>query len=101
MSIYKRKDTWWIQYTAPNGERIQRTAGTKNRQEAQELHDRLKAEAWRVKNVGAKPRYTWQDAVVRWVKEQGHKNSINTDISYCAGWMYTLMISFWMKLTLI
>jgi len=80
MSIYKRKETWWIQFTAPDGRRIQQTAGTQIKQEAQELHDRLKAEAWRVKNLGVKPRHTWQEAVIRWLKEQGHKNSIKTDV---------------------
>lgn len=79
MSIYKRKETWWIQYTAPNGERVQQSAGTKIKQEAQELHDQLKAEAWRVSRLGAKPRYTWQEAVVRWLTEQSHKKSIETD----------------------
>lgn len=79
MSIYKRKDTWWIQYTAPDGRRIQQTAGTQIKQEAQELHDKLKAEAWRVKNLGAKPRHIWQEAVVRWLTEQSHKKSIETD----------------------
>ena len=79
MSIYKRKETWWIQFTAPDGHRVQQTAGTLNKQEAQELHDRLKAEAWRVKNLGDKPRYTWQEAVIRWLNEQGHKKSIETD----------------------
>lgn len=82
MSIYQRgqNKTWWIQFTAPNGERIQRSAGTKIKQEAQELHDQWKAQAWREKRLGARPRYTWQEAVIRWVKEQGHKNSIKTDI---------------------
>ncbi len=79
MSIYKRKETWWIQYTAPDGRRVQQTAGTQIKQEAQELHDQLKAEAWRVKNLGDKPRHTWQEAVVRWLTEQGHKKSIETD----------------------
>jgi len=81
MSIYRRneKGNWWIQFTAPNGERIQRSAGTKIKQEAQELHDRLKAQAWRVKELGAKPPRTWQEAVVRWLIEQGHKKSIETD----------------------
>ena len=79
MSIYKRKDTWWIQFTAPDGRRIQQTAGTQLKQEAQELHDRLKAEAWRVKNLGDKPRYTWQEAVIRWLSESSHKKSIETD----------------------
>jgi hypothetical protein len=79
MSIYKRKETWWIQFTAPDGRRIQQTAGTQLKQEAQELHDQLKADAWRVKNLGDKPRYTWQEAVVRWLTEQGHKKSIVDD----------------------
>ena len=79
MSIYKRKETWWIQFTAPDGRRIQQTARTQLKQEAQELHDRLKAEAWRVKNLGDMPRYTWQEAVVRWLTEQGHKKSIVDD----------------------
>ena len=51
MSIYKRKETWWIQFTAPDGRRVQQTAGTQIKQEAQELHDQLKAEVWRVKNL--------------------------------------------------
>jgi hypothetical protein len=46
----------------------------------QELHDTIKAELWRVKELGAKPRHTWQEAVLRWVNEQGHKSSIKTDI---------------------
>jgi integrase len=79
MSIYKRKETWWIQFTTPDGRRVQQTAGTQIKQEAQELHDRLKAEAWRVKNLGNKPRHTWQEAVVRWLSESSHKKSIETD----------------------
>jgi integrase len=79
MSIYKRKETWWIQFTAPDGRRVQQTAGTQIKQEAQELHDQLKAEAWRVKNLGDKPRHTWQEAVIRWLTEQSHKKSIETD----------------------
>jgi integrase len=79
MSIYKRKDTWWIQITTANGERIQRSSGTQVKQEAQELHDKLKAEGWRVKNLGAKPRHTWQEAVIRWLSERSHKKSLHTD----------------------
>ncbi len=79
MSIYTRGETWWIQFTTPNGERIQRSARTKIKREAQELHDQLKAEAWRVKNLGSKPRHTWQEAVTRWLTEQSHKKSIEDD----------------------
>ncbi len=90
MSIYQRGKTWWIQYTDPNGERIQRTAGTKNRKEAQELHDRLKAEAWRVKELGVKPRHSWQETAVRWNNEQGHRKRLSDDISYLK-WLDTYL----------
>lgn len=55
MSIYKRGNTWWIQFTSPTGQRIQRSALTENKKEAEELHDKLKAEAWRVKVLNEKP----------------------------------------------
>lgn len=79
MSIYKRKNTWWIQFTAPDGSRVQKSSGTTVKKEAQELHDQLKAEAWRVKKLGAKPRYSWQEAVVRWLIDQKSKKSLETD----------------------
>ncbi|MEQ1560057.1 MAG: hypothetical protein ABL933_14115 [Methyloglobulus sp.] len=53
--------------------------GVRKKQEAQDLHDRLKAEGWRVKNLGDKPRYTLQKAVVRWFREQCRKKSIADD----------------------
>lgn len=81
MSIYQRgkNKVWWIQFTTSDGRRIQQSSGSKIKQEAQELHDRLKAEVWRVKNLGVKPRHIWQDAVVRWLTEQSHKKSIEMD----------------------
>ena len=81
MPIYQRgkNKTWWIDFTDQNGNRIRQTSGTENKQQAQELHDRLKVEMWRVKNLGDKPRYTWQDAVVKWLEEHSHKKSIEDD----------------------
>jgi integrase len=32
-----------------------------------------------VKNLGDKPRHTWQEAVTRWLIEQAHKKSLNDD----------------------
>jgi len=79
MSIYTRGETWWIQFTAPNGERVQRSAKTRCKKEAQELHDTLKAEAWRVKNLGDKPRHTWQESVIRWITEGEGRKGLETD----------------------
>ncbi len=66
MSIYKPGTTWWTCFTSPKGERIRRSARTKDKKQAQEFEDRLKAELWRVQHLGDKPRRTWQEAVVRW-----------------------------------
>jgi len=35
--------------------------------------------------LGAKPRYFWKDAVIRWLTEQGHKKSIETDKVHLRG----------------
>jgi integrase len=83
MAIYKPKTgkskNYYIDFIDPNGKRVRQSSGTENKQQAQELHDRLKHEAWRVKNVGDKPRYSWQEAVVRYLGEQdGSKTLENT-----------------------
>lgn len=79
MPLYKRGSTWWVDVVAPNGERVRRTTGTESKALAQEYHDKLKAELWRISKLGEKPRHTWNEAVVRWLKEQSHKATINTD----------------------
>ena len=57
MSLRKRGAVWWIDVVAPNGERIRRSTGTGNKALAQEYHDRLKAELWRLAKLGEKPRH--------------------------------------------
>lgn len=79
MGVYKRGDTWWVGFTAPNGKRIRRSAGTSDKTQAQEYHDRLKVELWRVHRLGEKPEYTWEDAVVKWLRERSHKSSLDKD----------------------
>lgn len=79
MSLRKRGGIWWVDVIAPNGERLRQTAGTANKALAQEFHDRLKSELWRIAKLGEKPRRTWNEAVVRWLKESGHKATIEMD----------------------
>ena len=81
MAIFKRGSTWWIDLTTPGGERIRRSAQTKKREEALELHDRLKSEAWRISKLKERPGYTWDEAATRWLKENGHLASIETQKS--------------------
>jgi integrase len=79
MSLRKRGSIWWIDFVTPGGERIRRSTETENKALAQELHDKLKAESWRIDKLGDRPRRTWNEAVVRWLKEQSHKASIESD----------------------
>ena len=75
MSLIKRGNTWFVDFATPSGERIRRSARTSNKTQAQEFHDKLKMEAWRVEKLGDKPRYTWDDAGHQWLMETGHKKT--------------------------
>lgn len=81
MSLKKRNEIWWVDFTSPNGERIRRSTGTENKVQAQEFHDQLKAEFWRVQKLGDKPNQTWDQACVRWLTETQHKSSYHDDVS--------------------
>ncbi len=86
MSLIKRGSTWWIDFTTPAGQRIRRSAGTGHKTQAQELHDKLKAETWRVQKLGDKPGYTWDDAGHKWLVETGHKKTHREDAKKL-GWL--------------
>jgi integrase len=76
MSLYKRKDSphWWVKLSL-KGRRVQESTGTSEREQAQELHDRLKASLWEQDRLGVKPRRLWNEAVVRYLAETSHKAS--------------------------
>ena len=79
MALYRRSGIYWVSFTGPDGRRVQRSAGTRERVSAEELHDMWKAEVWRIAKLGEKPRRQWQEAVVRWLKETSHKASHQDD----------------------
>lgn len=81
MSLKKRGNTWHIDFVAPSGERVRCSAGTADKKQAQELHDSLKAEAWRVQKMGDKPAYVWDDAALKFLLETQHKATHRDDKS--------------------
>jgi integrase len=76
MSLFRRKDSpyWWVKL-AHGGRRLQQSTGTADRRKAQEYHDKLKATLWDQAKLGEMPRYTWNEAVVRYLEETSHKAS--------------------------
>jgi hypothetical protein len=60
-----------------------RLASTADRRKAHEFIDRLKAERWEQDKLGAKPRYRWEDAVLKFIDETAHKRSHDRDKAKC------------------
>lgn len=82
MSLFRRGEVWWTRFTTPNGERIRKSTGTRDRRQAQEYEDRLKAKYWEVQKLGEKPDRSWQEAVVRWLDETQHKATHRDDVNH-------------------
>lgn len=80
--LFKRKDSklWWFKFTAPDGKVIRQSTGTADKRQAQVLADTAKAEAWRIAKLKEKPKYTWQQGVVKWLQES-QKRTIDEDRS--------------------
>ncbi|MEM9254176.1 MAG: site-specific integrase [Pseudomonadota bacterium] len=81
MALYRRGRVWWLDVQTPSGQRIRRSTGTDDRTLAEEYHDHLKVSLWRAHRLGEKPRRTWQDAVVRWVREKDSKADHGKDLA--------------------
>jgi len=86
MSIKQRNGVWWLDFRTPSGERIRRSTGTTDRKAAQEYHDRLKAELWRVERLGDKPEYTFEQAAVRFLNEAEGQKDYRTKVRHVAYW---------------
>ncbi|WP_230677295.1 site-specific integrase [Pluralibacter gergoviae] len=82
-----RGETWHCDFIAPNGSRVRRSLETSDKREAQELHDRLKSEAWRVKKLGESPKKLFKEACIRWIREKEDKKSIDDDKSIIKFWL--------------
>jgi len=67
MSLYRRGSIWWIELTS-HGRRIRESAGTTDKKQAQEYHERRKGEIWRQVKLGEPPPVSWGEAVKRWLE---------------------------------
>lgn len=78
--LTKRKSTYYCDFIDGSGRRVRKSLKTPDKKLARELYDRLKADSWRQRQLGEKPRRTWKDAVVRYLRETTHKRSHDIDI---------------------
>jgi integrase len=89
MPIYRRGKTWWYAITL-KGKTHRGSCRTENEQDAQELHDRLKAEIWRGRVIGDKVRRTVAEAIDRYLQEHEHKRSYADDQRIGLWWISKL-----------
>lgn len=73
----KNSENWYVKFSI-GGKTIYKSTGTADKTKAEEIALRVHSEAFDQIKLGAKPRYVWQDAVVRWITES-EKKSIETD----------------------
>lgn len=88
MSIRKHKDSgiWWIDVTPPGGKRIRRSTGTTDRKAAQEYHDRLKAEMWRVHQLGDRPKRSFEEACILFLNASEGQSDYDTKVRHVKYW---------------
>jgi len=87
MPIYKRGDTYWIDISKPDGTRIRRSAGTKEKEKAQQLHDKLKHEAWAVKNLDKRPERLFEDLIMLALRDAEDNANIDNITIYARYWL--------------
>lgn len=87
MSIFRRGEIWYASYSLPGGKRIKESLGTADKRQAQELHDKRKAELWRVDRLGDFPDVTFEEACLRWIEEKSDKKSLDTDKGRMGFWL--------------
>lgn len=86
MSVRRRKDgALFLDFYDPGGRRVREVVATKDRREAQEYHDRIKAELWKAQRLGHKPRVPFATAAARWLQE-AQKASIRNDMLHIRFW---------------
>ena len=81
--LYRRSKTgpWWCRFTIDKRE-IRRSTGTTDKALAEQWEAKLKRDIWGQAELGERPQYSWQDAVVRWLAETEHKASREDDLCH-------------------
>lgn len=78
MSIYRRGSVWWYSFSV-KGKMYRGSCKTVVEQDAKEFHDRIRAEIWRGRLLGDKPRCKVADAIDKYLLDHEDKKSWRDD----------------------
>lgn len=87
MPIKLRYGVWHCDFVSAGGTRVRKSLGTSDRELAEELHDKLKADYWKIDRLGEEPEYRFEEACLRWLKEKQSKRTINADKGRIRFWL--------------
>lgn len=78
MRVYRRgkRGTWWVDFTAPGGERFNCSTRTTDEAAAKEWAAAAYRDQWRQQRLGEAPPRSWDEAVLSWLDEHRHLRSI-------------------------
>jgi integrase len=79
--LYRRKDSpyWWLDVVLADGRRVCQSTRLKVLTDAEEYLVNLKAKAYEAARYGVPTNRCWQDAVLRYIKENADKRSLSDD----------------------
>lgn len=86
MSIRQRNGVWYVDFRAPSGQRVRHSAGTADKKQAQEYHDRLKAQLWRQSKLGEQPDRTYDEAAIRFLAAHEGQSDYDSKARYIEYW---------------
>ncbi|KPU02849.1 integrase [Enterobacter cloacae subsp. cloacae] len=87
MPIYKRGKTYWVDISMPDGSRIRRSAGTKEKIRAQEYHDKLRHELWQVSHLDKTPERTFEDMLILALRDAENQACFEHKQKYAEYWL--------------
>jgi uncharacterized protein YaeQ len=83
--LQKRKN-YWVDISAPDGERIRRSAGTEDKKKAQQYHDKIKHELWNINKLDKRPDHSFDDIIILAMKDAEDQALYETKKGYAKYW---------------
>lgn len=84
MPLYKREKSpiWWVDITTPSGERIRCSAKTKIKKQAQEYHDKLKAQLWDQEVLNKEQERYFDEALLLFLRDSEQQKRLDSKKSH-------------------
>lgn len=79
MLLKRKGSTNWYYKFEIGGKTVFRSTGTEDKDLAKEIEAKAQLAHFKIIKMGEKPRYLWQEAVIRFIAENQHKKSLETD----------------------